>query len=446
MQDNFDFKVHFIGVCGAGMSVLAKYLKSMGFYVSGSDVNKNSVYYELIKFGIDVFIGHLAKSVQDADIVVYSSSISNGNVELKEAKRLNKAVYKRAELLSLIMSTFKSSVGFSGSHGKTTSVAMASHILKKSLIGFTALIGGNDVQLKNFVFSKENNVILSEVCEFEKNISYISPKIGVVLNVDNDHLDTYKTLSALKSEFFSYLDRSKFKVINLDDELLKSYGGNGVISYAINSNATYKAENIKNIGGKYSFTCKLRGNRAIKVNLNVYGFHNIYNALANIAVFDGVFKFDADIIKSGLESFSFIERRFESLGKLCNKNIYADYSHHPTEISATLKAYDEILKGDFCVIFQPHTYSRTKLLYKEFVKALKGYNAYIYKAYPAREKYSYFGSAKRLAKGLKCKYIKNRKILKNIIYNEKYTKNFILLGAGDLYDVVKEYVSMASSG
>ncbi len=443
MRLNNSFKIHFIGILGNGMSVLAKYLKSMGFDVAGSDITKNKTYYDLIKNDISVYIGHLANNVTNADIVIYSSSISKNNVEYKEAVKLNKAIYKRAELLSIIISTFKNSVGISGSHGKTTCSAMAMHILKKSLISYTALIGGNDSELKNYIYSDNKDVLISEICEYDKNIDYISSKIAVVLNIDNDHLDSYSGFYELKNSFYNYLNRAKYKIVCADDENLKNYKNTNVITFAINNKAKYRAENITNHKGKYSFTCKISGNRKIKVNLNVYGKHNIYNALANIAIFDSVFKFDGDIIKSGLESFCMVERRFEYLGVLNGVKFYSDYSHHPTEILESLKVYKEILNNDYTVIFQPHTFSRTKLLFNEFIKVFKNENVIIYNTYPAREKYIYLGSAKRLARGLKCKYIKNEKKLKKLIINEKYTKNFILLGAGNLYDIV---VSIINNG
>ncbi|MBO5889494.1 MAG: hypothetical protein J6Q58_05080 [Clostridia bacterium] len=438
MKNNF--KIHFIGINGAGMCTLAKYLKSNGFYVTGSDVKYNQISKDLENNGIIVYVGHDCSNVKDADIVVYSSSINERNVEYKEALNLKKAIYKRGELLGLIFSTFKNSVGFSGSHGKTTATSISAHILKKSLMPFTSLIGGEDSILGNFVYNEKSNLIVSEVCEFQKNINYISPLVSAVLNIDDDHLDCYLSINELETTFFNYLDRAKYKVVCLDDERLKDYKSNNLITYAINSNADYKAENVIKINGKYSFTTKLSNDKSIRINLNVYGYHNIYNALVNIAIFDKIFKFDSDIIKSGIESFCGVKRRFEFLGTLHGINIYADYCHHPTEIKESLKVYNEVLKGDYKIVFQPHTYSRTKLLFNDFVCVLKNQKVLIYNTYPAREKYDYKGSAKRLAKALKLPYIKNRKKLKKLINIEKYTNNYIIFGAGDLYDILCEEI------
>ncbi len=434
------FKVYFIGILGAGMSTLAKYLKKREFDVSGSDVLINETYTDLIKNGITVYSGHSAKNVQDSDLVVVSSSIPTENVEYVEAVKLNKAIYKRAELLSLIFSTFKNSVGYSGSHGKTTATCMGSHILKRSLLNFTSIIGGEDVDLGNFIYNDNSKIVLGEICEFDRNIKYLCPSVSVVLNIDNDHLNSYNGIDDLKNEFFKYLDRAKYKIICKDDVYLKNYQGKNVVSFSINENSDYKAEKIKNNNGKYSFECKLNNGKIIKVNLNVYGKHNIYNALANIAIFDRVFNLDSDIIISGIESFSGVKRRFEYLGKINDINLYADYCHHPTEIKESLKVYKEILNGDYTVIFQPHTYSRTEILFSDFVKVLKNEKVIIYSTYPAREKRSVKGDAKRLAKAIKRPYIKNEKIFKNIIKKRKYTKNYILFGAGDLYDVAKEII------
>lgn len=435
-----NFKVHFIGICGSGMSTLAKYIKKRGFCVSGSDLSKGENYLDLIKNGIDVYVGHNAKYVQDVDIVVYSSGILKDNVEYIEALRLGKAMYKRSELLSLIFSTFKNSIGYSGSHGKTTATCMGTHILMRSLFNFTSFIGGKDVDFGDFIYNQNAKFVLGEVCEFDRNIRYVNPQVAVVLNIDNDHLNCYNGIEDLKKEFFSYLDRSKYKIVCKDNLFLKNYNSKNVISFSINEKSDYKAENIKNINGRYSFSCKLNCGKRINVNLKVYGKHNIYNSLANIALFDSVYKFDSEIIKSGIESFCGVKRRFEYLGFLNGIKFYADYCHHPTEISESLKVYKEIIKGDYTVIFQPHTYSRTEILFNEFVNVLKNEKVIIYSTYPAREKRSSKGDAKRLAKALKCPYIKNEKIFKNAVKKQKYTKNYILLGAGDLYSIATNLI------
>ena len=435
-----NFKIYFIGICGSGMSTLAKYLNKRGFWVAGSDVSMGENYLDLINCGITVYSSHDAKNVRDADIVVVSSSISCSNAEYLEALRLNKAIYKRAELLGLVFSTFKNTVGYAGSHGKTTAVCMGSHILKRSLTGFVSLIGGKDLDLDNFQYNNNSKILLGEVCEFDRNIKYVHPLVSVVLNVDNDHLNSYSDIFDLKNEFYSYLDRAKFKIVCKDDKFLKEYTSNNVITYSIKEKSDYKAENVKSSNGKYSFTCKLKNGNSIEVNLNVYGKHNIYNALANIAVFDSVFKLDAEIIKSGLESFNGVVRRFEYLGSVNDINFYADYCHHPTEIKESLKVYKETVKDDYVIIFQPHTYSRTKLLFNDFISVFKNENVVIYKTYPSREKKMSKGDGKRLAKALKCPYIKNEKIFKKAVVNGKYAKNYILLGAGNLYDIANSIV------
>ncbi len=436
MKFDYHFNVHFIGICGSGMNVLAKYLKCFGFQVSGSDVNLGASFQSLLNFGIDVKAGHNAKNVEDASIVVYSSAISENNVELKTALKLKKTVYSRAELLSLIISTYKNSIGVAGSHGKTTATSMGAHILNKSLIDYTAFIGGIDEELGNFVYSDSKNCIICEACEYNNNLKFIAPTVAVVLNIDNDHLDYYKTIENLNKSFINYLDKAEYKVICNDDVRLKNYKSSNVYTFAIDSEADYRAENLKSDKGKYSFSVTLKNGDSLNICLNVYGKHNVYNALANIAIFDGVFGFDKSIIKSGIESLYLVKKRCEFIGKISNKNISVDYCHHPSEINETLKIYDELYNKEYAIIFQPHTYSRTKLLFKEFLKVFKNRYVIIFKTYSAREKYSYFGSAKRLAKKLKCKYYKNVKKLKKAISIEKYTKNYIILGAGDLSDLI----------
>ena len=436
MKLDNQFSVHFIGICGSGMNVLAKYLKRFGFKVSGSDLNYGDVFKSLLDFGIDVKLGHVAKNVVDANVVVYSSAISSNNVELKEAINLRKTIYSRAKLLNLIISTYKNSIGIAGSHGKTTTTSMGAHVLDKSLIDYTAFIGGVDSDLNNFVYSDSKNCIITEVCEFNNNLKYVFPTVAVVLNIDNDHLDYFKTIDNLHKSFINYLDKANYKIICNDDCRLKNYSSSNLLSFAIYNDATYKAENLVNNNGKYSFSVTLKNGENLFINLNVYGMHNVYNALANVAIFDGVFNFDKSIIKSGIESFTLVKRRCEFLGKIANKNICADYCHHPSEIVETLKIFDEIFNKDYTIIFQPHTYSRTKLLFNEFIEVFKGRKIIIFKTYSAREKYDYTGSAKRLSRNLKCRYYKNVKKLKKAITIEKYTKNYILLGAGNLCDLI----------
>ena len=430
--------VHFIGVGGAGMSTLCNLLLDKGFEVSGSDIHKSKIVDNLIKKGLTFYNVHNENNVTSNDIIVYSSAIKKDNAELQKAKELNKAVYSRAELLSVIINSYKKSIGVAGSHGKTTVSCMIANVLKYSSVDFTALLGGEDMTLGNYVYSTKNKVLLSEICEYDKNISKLSPNFAVLLNIDNDHLDSYGSLENLKTEFFSYLNRAKRKVINLDDKLSSLYNGKNVISYGIKNNADYIAKNLVSNGGKYSFDLFYKQKFVKTFTLNVYGYHNVYNALATISVCHEYFGLDFSVIYNGILSFSGVLRRFEEVKKIYNKTIILDYAHHPTEINKAIETANEVFNNNnYLLVFQPHTYSRTILLFNDFVKVLSNARAIIYKEYPAREEYIEKGSSKRLSKSIKNSiYACDFETLLSLIKKSK-KKNVLILGAGDLYDKIK---------
>ncbi len=436
-KSNKKLKVHFIGVGGAGMSVLARLLLSKNFIVSGSDAVKSHTVENLISNGLIFYDTQTEKNVLDKDVVVYSSAIPKSNLELIKAKELNKAVYGRAELLDIVLKSYGKSIGISGSHGKTTTSCMLANVLIYSGVNITALLGGEDINLGSFIYSNSNYVIVSEICEYDKNIKRVSPTLAVCLNVDNDHLDCYGNIENLKNEFFSYLTRAKVKIINKDDKFLCGYSGEKVITYAVDSLADYTAKNLTEYNGKYAFDLYYKDKFINKVFLNVYGKHNLSNALAVIAVCHYYFNLDFNVIIKGVEKFKGVKRRFEELKTKTGTNIILDYAHHPSEIEKALITAKERFNGDFITVFQPHTYSRTKLLLSDFIKVLNGYNLIIFKEYPARESYDYFGCAKLLSEKIKNSvYIDDfMELLTRIKSLEN--KNVLILGAGDLYDKIK---------
>lgn len=434
---NRKLKVHFIGVGGAGMSVLASLLLSKNFTVSGSDAIKSERVENLISSGLTFYETQTENNVLDKDVIVFSSAIPKSNPELTKAKELNKAVFGRAELLDIVFRSYKKSIGISGSHGKTTTSCMLANVLKSSNVKITALLGGDDIKLGSFIYSDSNNAIVSEVCEYDKNLKYLSPTLSVCLNVDNDHLDCYGSIENLKNEFFSYLYRSKVKVINLDDIYLSGFIDKNTVTYGVINSADYTAKNLISINGKYNFDLYYKGEYIDKVYLNVFGKHNVSNALAVIAVCHSYFNLSFDIIIQNVKKFNGVKRRFEEIKTKMGKRVILDYAHHPSEIEKALNTAKELIKGDFITVFQPHTYSRTRLLLKEFSSALSNYNPVIFKEYPARENYDYLGSSKRLSKNIKNSiYIRDFEQLLAYIKNSN-ANNFLILGAGDLYDKIK---------
>ena len=431
-------RVHFLGIGGIGNSALAKFLLLKGFFVSGSDIKLSLETQKLKDLGAVIVTKNESEFIENCDILVITSAIKDDNESLILAKKLKKPIYKRSQLLKIISSCFSKTVGIAGSHGKTTATCMLTNILDSAGLNFTSFIGGNDNAFGNFYHKQNSSLLVSEVCEYDKNIYDFNASIGVVLNVDNDHLDTYKNIKNLTRAFYDYLDRASVKVVCNDDKILSQYKGKK-ITYGVDNNANFKAINLHEKSGKYSFDLVQNGKKLFKVNLSVYGKQNVLNALSAIAVAKEL-KVQNKYIVNGLKNFKGVGRRFENLGKINGVKFIADYCHHPTEIKCTLLTLKQLFKGDFMVVFEPHTYSRTKLLFNDFVSVFNNEKPIIYKTFSAREKYDYLGSACYLAKNIKgSTYVKNIDNLLKIIKNSNVS-NVVILGAGNLYFQIKNEI------
>ena len=436
---NQDLKVHFIGVGGVSMSSLANYLYEIGFTVCGSDIVKNEYTEALEKKGCKIFLGHKKDNVNGAQVVVYNSAIGEDNEELCEAKRQKLFLLTRAELLKIVSENFRVRVGVCGCNGKTTVTCMLAHIFKCAKKRFTAHIGGNDNKLANS-YVKGSEYFISEVCEYKKNIDEFTAEIGVCLNTGEDHLECYSGKDELIGHYFEFLKRSKTAVIYGEDENLKRYAEVNAVTFGEGKNCDYKIKDVASERGRYSFKLLSNDGQIIGIRLKVYGRHNVLNAAAaaTAAMRCGI---DEESIKRGLENFSGTKRRFELIGRINGAKVIADYAHHPEEIAATLSCAEEIARGKIYVVFQPHTYSRTIILKDEFVKVLNEVdNLILYKTFPAREEYLQGGSAYDLYNAMDKKgsyfagvdallcYLKGRL---------KRSDTLLVLGAGDLYNLIK---------
>ena len=445
----FDYKykkIHFIGVCGVSMSGLALHLNSLGFKVSGSDISNNLTLKRLKNKGILTFNKHSPSNLEGVDLVVYSSAIDENNPEIVEAKKQNIPLLKRSQLLGQILSTYKNSIAVSGCHGKTTTTAMINLALEFNNLDPTVFIGGNYKKMGNYKKGSSSFAVV-EACEFKKNFLDLSPKYAVVLNIDNDHLDCYKNMQEIKNTFSSFIDGA-ISIINIDDCYAKDILNFTTLTFGINNKACFMAKKLKFNGRGYSFSVYAYSTYLGRVKLKVLGKHNVYNALATIALTETL-KLPFLKTKLALESFSGVERRNQFLGSLQGCDFYADYAHHPKEINSTLSAFNSLNKP-YGVVFQPHTYSRTKYLMEEFILALKGVkDLIIYKTFPAREKFDKEGCAKTLYHNLKesgketVYYANDIKELKNALIKlkEKY-KIIVFLGAGDIYDIAKKLLKI----
>lgn len=436
--------IHFTGICGVSMSGIAKHLKNKGFYVSGSDIALKNGASEIDLNGIRLYDKHDANNLKGVDALVYTSAISQENAEILHAKQNDIPLIKRSQLLGEILSEYNNAITVSGSHGKTTATALLSNVFIEGGLDPTVFLGGFDKSFGNYREGKSNFAI-AEACEYKKNLLDLKSKVAVILNIDNDHLDCYNNMQEMISTFAEF-SKESISVINSDDDNCKKLENLTSVTFGIKNLSNYTAKNIAFNGKGYSFDVIAYGLKLGRINLKIDGYHNIYNVLSVIAV-SQIYNVPFSLQKKAIESFLGVKRRNEYLGKFCGIDVIADYAHHPKEISAMLKTYD-CLNKRYLTVFQPHTYSRTRLLIKDFINCFNNDNPLIiYKTYPAREKYDKKGSANTLYKNLLkinkkgVFYARTKKEVLELLKKHEKSVDFVLfLGAGDVYELAKSIV------
>lgn len=370
--------IHMIGIGGISMSGIAEILLKDHFTISGSDNKQSELTNRLAADGADIKIGQRAENITpDIDLVVYSAAIHEDNPEFAAAKDAGIPMLTRAQLLGQIMDNFSNSIGVSGTHGKTTTTAMLAHILLAAQADPTISIGGIlDSIGGNIRIGKCKDYFLTEACEYTNSFLNFRPTYTIILNIEEDHLDFFKDIDDIRHSFHLFAkntdpDGIVFLNSSIDhpQELTKDLECR-VVTFGIDGSEDYSAADIQydNKGcPTFSIVCGSDPGKA--VHLNVPGEHNISNALAAIACAREM-GFDMDTITRGLASFEGTERRFEYKGTKNGVNIFDDYAHHPTEIRATLRAAQNYPHDRIIVAFQPHTYTRTKAFWNDFVDAL----------------------------------------------------------------------------
>lgn len=412
------------------MSALATYLFSKGYLVRGSDSAESERSKALEKIGIEVNYFPNEKNIGEENVVVYSSAIKESHIEFAEARRRGKLLLSRAELLNLVGARFTHAVYVAGSHGKTTTTAMLAHIFSAAGKKFTLHLGGEDYSFGNF-YSSGEDFFLSEACEYQKNILSLYGETAVVLNTDLDHGECYSSKEELLFTYATFLSRAQNKIT--------SYGA-FPSSYSLNAetfslqNGEYTAEILSSEGEKYSFLWKERKKEMGKISLQVVGKHQILNALAAAAV-ARKYEIAAEEIRAGLESFRGVKRRFEEVGTFLGAKVVCDYAHHPEEIAANVRSAEK-LYSQVTILFQPHTYSRTRILFDDFVAALQNKRVCLLPTYPARETFDAAGDASRLAYALGAPYAKTEEEIKEFLKNNP-SECILVLGAGDIYEKIK---------
>lgn len=385
--------IHMLGIGGTSMSGIATILKKWGIYVTGSDANLTEYVIKLKDNGIPVVIGHDLDNLRKADLVVYSAAISSDDVEMLEAKRLNIETMERSTFLGLITKAYKETICVSGTHGKTSTTSMISSCFLEARKDPTIQVGAILKQIDGNYRVGNSEYFLLESCEYVESFLKFHPKTEIILNIDNDHLDYFQDLEHIKNAFVKFvklLPNDGLLVVNSDDpncvDLYKNTNAK-IVTFGIkNDKSNFIARNITFDNNGFPLFDVYRNNSFYKsIKLSVPGTHNVYNALACIATCYE-YGIDKEIIKSGLLKYTGAHRRFELVGNTNGAYVYDDYGHHPTEIKAVYDAMKKKKYNRSWVIFQPHTYSRTKNLLTDFAQVLSGFdNIIVTDIYAARE-------------------------------------------------------------
>lgn len=396
---NLDFNtpanLHFTGIGGISMSALAEIMISRGFTVTGSDSHESKITDHLESLGAKIFYNQVAGNISsDIDVLIYTAAIKQDNPELVKAKELGIPLLTRAEFLGQIMLNYPMAIGVSGTHGKTTTTSMLSQIMLEGNTDPTILVGGIMPAIHGNTRVGHSDKLITEACEYTNSFLSFKPNMAIILNVAADHLDFFKDLDDIRHSFRKFAELvpdDGFLVINSDIDNLE-YFTDGLKCKVITvgsdpAKSDYSATNIEfDQFAKGSYDLVVNGEKSFHVALNVTGEHNIYNSLAAIAAAHAMGISDANI-KAGLTQYGGTDRRFQYKGKVGDVTIIDDYAHHPDEITATIKTAKHYPHKKMWVIFQPHTYSRTKSLLPEFGKALKEADAVVLAdIYAAREK------------------------------------------------------------
>lgn len=443
-------KIHMIGIGGVSMSGIAEILNHWGFSVTGSDASQSEYTNDLIAHGIPVKIGHDLENVSRADLVVYTAAINQEDPELVQARKLYIPTIERADFLGILTKVFNDTICISGTHGKTTTTSMISSCFLEGKLDPTIQVGAFLKQINGNYRLGNSEYFIIEACEYVESFLKFYPKTEVILNIDNDHLDYFKDLEHIILAFQKYvklLPANGLLVINSDDpncvKLSKCTEAKTVTFGINNQKANFVARNInfnKNVFP--TFDVYYNDTFYKTISLSVTGMHNVLNALACIGVCH-MYGLNKEQIKNGLLKFTGAHRRFEYVGDFGNHvSVYDDYGHHPTEIRATASAMKNKSYNKSWVIFQPHTYSRTKNLLSDFAKALTLFdNIIVTDIYAAREVNTYNISSKDLVDeiqklGRKAYYIQNFDEIVSFVKSHALNNDLVLtLGAGTITNI-----------
>ncbi len=366
-------RVHFVGIGGSGMSGIAEVLLNLGYRVSGSDLVESDTTLRLQRLGAEVVIGHRSENLRDADVVVISSAVRKDNPEVIAAHERIIPVIPRAEMLAELM-RMKYGVAVAGTHGKTTTTSMIATVLAHGGLDPTAVIGGKLNSFGSNAKLGQGELLVAEADESDGSFLKLSPTIAVVTNIDPEHLDHYRNLEEIQKAFLEFINKVPFyglAILCLDQENVQALipqVQKRYVTYGMSSQANFRAADISYHGLTTSFRVFANERELGQISIQMPGLHSVYNALAAIATASEL-DVNFEIVRQALGSFSGVQRRFQIKGEWDGVMVVDDYGHHPTEIKATLSAAKSGWGRRTVVVFQPHRYSRTRDLFKEFLTA-----------------------------------------------------------------------------
>jgi UDP-N-acetylmuramate--alanine ligase len=463
---NFPFslvkKIHFIGIGGIGMSGIAALFKELGFDVRGSDAKSTTITKTLQKIGVKVFEGHDITNIKDADMVVISSAIKTDNVEYMEALKLGLPIFKRGKMLAELM-RFKWGIAVAGTHGKTTTTSIISHLLQESDYDPTAVIGGIVNSWSNNSIMGKSNWLVAESDESDGSFLDLPAVISVVTNIEEEHMEYYKEYAILENSFTKFINNIPFygfSVLCVDSpgvvNILPKVKNSRILTYGFSPQADYKIMNLSYVddGIIFDIHCNCNANTEIitGIHLPMYGNHNVLNAVAGIVVATNI-GISVEQSKKALKSFQGIKRRFTQIGLHNDIKFIDDYAHHPSEIEAVISSANQIVKkGKTITIVQPHKYSRLKEQFDGFCKCFNNTDiVVVLDVYTAGELPIDDYNSQKLVNGIiehghkQVSYVKDM----NDLYPElkKLTTDndiamIIFMGAGDITYVAPKILTM----
>ena len=437
-------RIHFIGIGGSGMCPLVEILHSKGYEISGSDNNESDTLNRVRSLGIPVFLGQRAQNIEGAQMIVYTAALLPDNPELCAAKESGIPTFERKELLGAITRMFDNCICVCGTHGKTTVTAMLTQIFLQSGADPTAVIGGKlPLTGTNGIAGGSQNM-LCEACEFVDTFLSLSPDVSVILNIDEDHLDYFKTLDNLIASFTKFASMTRREIIiNADDantlRAVESIKDKRFITFGLGKDNDFRAENIVLEHEFASFDIIKYGENVGRISLGIPGKHNIFNALAAIAAADNA-GIPMDKIIACAEQFRGAGRRVEILKKINGITIADDYAHHPRELEVTLNAAMGMGFKRVWAVFQPFTYSRTKILFDDFVRVLKIPDRVVMtEIMGSRERNTYGVYTSQLAEKIPGSVWFNTfdEVADYVVKNAEEGDLVITLGCGDIYKAAK---------